>query len=627
MSRFRLPLVAAAGCVLISVLASGASVSAARLTSAQRRELSDIRRDIRRSNVLARRKKTTEAQKKLDDAQERFNEFSMKVGLNKNDKLFLSVRKQIQLVRMAIERGKGGDKKTAGGVSFEKKVAPILRKHCLGCHGSRGSGGLRLDTFAGMEKGGKSGPLLKIRSAAESLIVKRLRATDGRRMPKGKPALTATELRTIATWINQGARFDGTSKTARIGSAGKKKRPVKVVVARPTGKETVSFKKDIAPFMVGLCLGCHNDRRKSGDFSMETFYKLMTGGKSGVVVIGGKLDKSRMWDLAGKQDPFKMPRGQGRITRTNWRNLRTWIEEGAKYDGGDPKLPLRRLVPTEAEILAAELAALTPEQFVERRRKQTADQWQRVLPRAKPRTLDGKEFVLYGDVTAARLAQIDKWAEEHALSLRKLFGVKHGLLFKGKLAIFVFKDRFGYEEFNQVINRREIPQEVVGHSDVTANFETAYVALQDIGDEPSGSSAGMRINLIEHLTAAFLKRGGGKLPEWLLRGTGLALAARSNPSGTYFKSMRIRVPQMLASVDKPESIFVDGTFAPSDVGAVGYTLVTFLMRTGGTGRFGRLIASLQKGTKLDAAFRRVYRTDRRGMARVYAASLVKKRIR
>jgi len=610
---------------LISIMVPGSQVSAARLTTAQRRELSGIRRDIRKASTLARRKKHDAAKKELDDAEKRFNEFAPKAGLKKNDKLFLSVRKQIQLVRKTIGRSAG--KKTAGGISFGKKVAPILKKHCLGCHGSQGSGGLRLETFAGMEKGGKSGPLLKIRSATESLIVQRLRALANRRMPKGKPALTATELSTIETWINEGARFDGTDKTARIGSTGKKKRPVKVVIAQPTGKETVSFKKDIAPFMLNRCLGCHNDRRKSGDFSIETFYKLMTGGKSGAVVIPGNLDKSRMWDLAGKQDPFKMPRGQARITRTNWRNLKTWITEGAKYDGGDPKQPLRRLVPTDAQRLATELAALTPEQFIERRRKQTADQWKRVLPRAKPQTLDGKEFVLYGDVPSARLIQIDKWAEEYALSLRKLFGQKQGLLFKGKLAIFVFKDRFGYEEFNQVINRREIPREVVGHSQVVPNFQTAYVAMQDIGDEPSASSLGTRVNLIEHLTAAFLKRGGGKLPEWLLRGTGLALAARSNPSNASFTAMRKRVPQLLASVDKPESIFADGTFAPSDVGAVGYTLVTFLLRTGGTNRFGRLIASLQKGTKLDTALRTVYRTDRKGIARAYLASLGKKRVR
>jgi len=211
--------------------------------------------------------------------------------------------------------------------------------------------------------------------------------------------------------------------------------------------------------------------------------------------------------------------------------------------------------------------------------------------------------------------------------LRKLFGVKRGPLFKGKLAIFVFKDRFGYEEFNQVINRREIPREVVGHSEVTTNFETAYVALQDIGDEPSAGSVGMRVNLIEQVTAAFLQRRGGKMPEWLLQGTGLALAARSDPSGAAFKKMRTRVPQLLATVDKPENIFVDGTFAPSDVGPVGYTLVTFLLRTGGASRFGRLITSLQQGTKFETALRTIYRIDRKRLARAYAASLGKARRR
>ena len=32
----------------------------------------------------------------------------------------------------------------------------------------------------------------------------------------------------------------------------------------------------------------------------------MQGGESGVVVIGGDLDSSRIWDLVGKQDPIKI---------------------------------------------------------------------------------------------------------------------------------------------------------------------------------------------------------------------------------------------------------------------------------------------------------------------------------
>ena len=79
---------------------------------------------------------------------------------------------------------------------------------------------------------------------------------------------------------------------------------------------------------------------------------------------------------------------------------------------------------------------------------------------------------------------IGNWADEQALSLRKLFNDKGNRLFKGKLTIFVMKDRYGYEEFNHVIQRRETPREMTGHSVVEPLFEDAYIVLQNL--EKSG---------------------------------------------------------------------------------------------------------------------------------------------
>lgn len=402
--------------------------------------------------------------------------------------------------------------------------------------------------------------------------------------------------------------------------------PVRIHFA--TGKETVSFTRDIAPFMVNLCLRCHNDRQKSGGLSLATFEKLMVGGKSGRVVLPGNIDGSRLWDLVGKQQPFKMPRGRAAITAKNHSDLRKWIEEGAAYDGKDAKTPLRSLVPTEEELKAARFAKLSAEEFARYRRKQSEGQWDRVLRKEKPHTAETKEFVLYGNVSEARLKQIGQWAEAHAERLRKVFREKSEPLFKGKLAIFVMKDRYAYEEFNIDINgRNRIPPEVVGHAVVDKLFENAYVVLQDVGDDGSESKPGMKINLIDHLTGAFLQRGGGKLPDWLLRGTGLALAAQSEPKDEYIAGLRSRTPSILRTVQKPESIFVNGTFSPVDVGAVGYTLVEFLLRAGGNAKFGRVISELHRGRKLDAVFKSVYKTTPASLARTYAGSLGRTRRR
>src|SRR5438045_4891679 len=101
----------------------------------------------------------------------------------------------------------------------------------------------------------------------------------------------------------------------------------------------------------------------------------MKRGKSGRLVLPGNTKESRLWHLVGEQDPIKMPPGQALITRTNHANLKTWIEEGAKFDGPDPKATLRSLVPTDAEKRAKELASLSPDELARRRKARAQELW------------------------------------------------------------------------------------------------------------------------------------------------------------------------------------------------------------------------------------------------------------
>lgn len=606
-------------CVVLFVgLTADVATSAA--DPAPRKELASIRRDLAKVSGLIRRKKIDDARKLVDEAEKRLEKVVKDAKLPPRDRTVRGLQLLIRSRRAIVLKAQGSNPQTAG-VSFEKQVAPILKANCTRCHGAnKPKGGLRLDSGEAVRKAVTPG------NAKTSELVQRLVARGDQRMPKGGKPLKPTEIATIALWINQGARFKGSSTAAKTQK--KPKPPVKVTIPRPTGDETVSFTKDIAPFMVNLCVRCHNDRRKSGGLSLATFEKLMIGGKSGRIVVPGNIDRSRLWDLAGKQKPFKMPRGQARITRTNWRNLRTWIQEGASFDGKDAKATLRSLVPTEAELKAARFAKMSSEEFAQYRRKRTEALWDRVLPKEKPRTVESKEFFLYGNVSAARLDDVAKKAEKHAGYLRKTFRDKSERLFKGKLAIVVMKDRFSYEEFNLIVNRREmIPKAMMGHSVVDKLQEDAYVVVQDIGDTASANSPGMNVLLMEHLTSAFMRRNGDKLPDWVLRGTGLALAERVEPKNAYIASLRSKVPAILRNVPKPEAIFANGTFSPADVGPVGFTLVDFLLRAGQGAKFARFLNSLQRGTSMKATLKNVYQADATAAARSYIRSLARPRRR
>src|SRR5262245_40510460 len=92
-----------------------------------------------------------------------------------------------------------------GTVDFVRDVQPIFRDHCFGCHGPEMQmSGLRLDRRADAMRG-SSQTLIGPGNAAGSKLYHRLTGTAfGQQMPPGRP-LTAEQIETIKTWIDEGA--------------------------------------------------------------------------------------------------------------------------------------------------------------------------------------------------------------------------------------------------------------------------------------------------------------------------------------------------------------------------------------------------------------------------------------
>lgn len=92
------------------------------------------------------------------------------------------------------------------------RVAAIFAKHCLDCHAQQDpEGALVLETFAPLMKGGESGPAIISGKSSESLLVKFLDGTSGRKgknqfMPPGdRKRLSVDEIASIRAWIDAGA--------------------------------------------------------------------------------------------------------------------------------------------------------------------------------------------------------------------------------------------------------------------------------------------------------------------------------------------------------------------------------------------------------------------------------------
>ncbi|MCC9600327.1 hypothetical protein LOC67_07120 [Stieleria sp. JC731] len=97
-------------------------------------------------------------------------------------------------------------------VSFASDIAPLLVDNCSGCHidAMQTRGGLQMDTFARLMRGGDTGPVITPGRGEASLIVQKLRGTaaDGARMPVGRPALSDDAIALISKWIDEGATLD-----------------------------------------------------------------------------------------------------------------------------------------------------------------------------------------------------------------------------------------------------------------------------------------------------------------------------------------------------------------------------------------------------------------------------------
>jgi hypothetical protein len=91
-----------------------------------------------------------------------------------------------------------------GPLTYEQHIWPILRAHCLDCHGATETleGALDLRQVRLMSKGGESGPALVIGDPDHSLLVQRI--ADGE-MPPGEVKVTPQELETIRRWLSEGA--------------------------------------------------------------------------------------------------------------------------------------------------------------------------------------------------------------------------------------------------------------------------------------------------------------------------------------------------------------------------------------------------------------------------------------
>ena len=103
-----------------------------------------------------------------------------------------------------------GNSSLANGESFdffEEQVRPVLVKRCYECHsGRKTSGGLSLETAAGWQTGGESGPAIVPGNPDDSLLIDAINYRSLEMPPSDKGGkLSEDEIAVLTKWIAMGA--------------------------------------------------------------------------------------------------------------------------------------------------------------------------------------------------------------------------------------------------------------------------------------------------------------------------------------------------------------------------------------------------------------------------------------
>src|SRR4051794_17919082 len=81
------------------------------------------------------------------------------------------------------------------------------------------------------------------------------------------------------------------------------------VAGSSSAAEPTDFNADVLPVFRKYCLGCHNAKEAEGGLILEDHARTLKGSEEGAVIVAGKSDQSKLWQvLTGKAEPPMPPK-------------------------------------------------------------------------------------------------------------------------------------------------------------------------------------------------------------------------------------------------------------------------------------------------------------------------------
>jgi mono/diheme cytochrome c family protein len=494
---------------------------------------------------------------------------------------------------------------------FTNVVAPILDRRCGKCHIDGSRGGFSMASFAALMKGPPEGVVVFPGDNVGSRLIETIETGD---MPRGGGKVTSAELRILKTWISKGATFDGvdpvlpirvnrTIKASDLKASdpmSNTNRPLQTTKA--TGKETVSFAKDVAGILVENCKGCHiNAMQNRGGLQMDSFAGLVRGGDSGAIITPGDAEASLLIKKLRGTEGDRMP-GGGRppLSESDIQLIETWINEGATLDGANDRqsLPVMNQLAWAASASAKELS--------EKRSKEAKVKWKLLTARSSTaQFVETDHFLVTGTASKKTLVLVGSLAEKQIKMIEGVVpesDISAEAFYRGKATIYVLPKRYDYSEFSKMVERRGLPIEWKSHW--MFDGIDAYVAM--VATERDTEKE-IESRLASPLTALAVATRGNDVPRWFAEGIGVVTAMRKSKLD---REDRIRVESETTaaiSAMKDGKSFLGGKMSPKQADRIGAAIATTLLSRNQRRNYEQLLRELEKGSSFEKVFTKVFR--------------------
>jgi hypothetical protein len=292
---------------------------------------------------------------------------------------------------------------------------------------------------------------------------------------------------------------------------------------------------------------------------------------------------------SGQRMPVKLPALKDDVIA----KIEKWIDEGAAYDWSDPKLPLGQVA-----ALARAMSA-THEELSDDRAKLAMENWRLGMPGINPERHESANFLVLGNVGPNSLRDVGERAEALAPKVGTILkSPADQPLLKGRMTIFVFRDRYEYGEFGKMVEQRELPPTWRSH--FRFSVVDAYAALMP-PKTPDSSIEPLLAEQIGGCYAASLGKTG--TPRWFATGTGRVVASRIDGKDARVAAWDDAVLDVVARMPSRDA-FITGKLDADSADIAAYSFVKFLMTD--SRKFGVLLDQLRKGGDFTQSFAQVY---------------------